>query len=834
MKPRSANIHITPSERASSARDLASGTPESRSIYAKHCVSPRRCGLSAAPALKFQSSTLKFGLAFAIASFLAISSALAQPQTAKPPAKKSTASKKSSAQAKKPDASEADPTARLEKELSELTHQLEAPSTANSSEAKLGTIAKTHAADEYGSRAALALGHYELGKAHAPKAVTWLDAALKHPGVLEEYALFWHAQALRQAGHNDLALADLENFRTKFADSVMADVALQAYAEAAIATGNPVRAVTALNTYAKISQKPNLLLLRAQAYEKTGQLQPAATDYLAIYYGSPLADEARLAASRIAALSRQLGESFPTTSVAEQTARAEALYDAHRWREASAEFDALLAQVTSPPDAQHAQLRVIECRAADGASASALANASFSDPDAEAERLYTLSQEYRNEKREPEMLTAISTVAARFPQNHWTEEALFQAGNYFLVLLNRDRAAEYYRQIAQNFSGEKNAPIAEWRAIWTDYLDQKPEAVSELEAYIQKYPTSPNLPDALYFLGRAAERANNSGRARSFYVKDSQRFPQTYFGMHSAERLKVIGSEPIEPVAVLSSIPDPPPLVTLADPVPTAAIERWQRALALRTVAFDSSAELELRAAFASVPSPRVILEAADAAIDAQHFAAGISLARMAFPQPEARQPSEMPDPVIRALYPVPYLPIVNRASSRNNVDPMLVEGIMRQESAFIPEAVSTAGAVGLMQVLPKTAPHLARRLKLRYSRARLFDPEFNLSLGTLYVNDLLTQFGSPEAALAAYNAGEDRVEAWQAERKYSELPEFVESIPFSQTRDYVQIVLRNAAMYRLVGATSESVAAADPHPHSYVPPPTPKPRPRRSASRGL
>ena len=106
--------------------------------------------------------------------------------------------------------------------------------------------------------------------------------------------------------------------------------------------------------------------------------------------------------------------------------------------------------------------------------------------------------------------------------------------------------------------------------------------------------------------------------------------------------------------------------------------------------------------------------------------------------------------------------------------------------------------------------------------------------MGTLYVNDLLTQFGSPEAALAAYNAGEDRVEAWQAERKYSELPEFVESIPFSQTRDYVQIVLRNAAMYRLVGATSESVAAADPHPRAYVPPPTPRPRPRRAASRGL
>jgi soluble lytic murein transglycosylase len=766
-------------------------------------------------------------LAFAIAAV----PAFAQTRSSKP------AGKKPAASAKKPAASEpADSTERLEKQLSELTHQLEGPGAAPAASAvKLEAFARAHAADEYGSRAALALGHYELGKAHAPQAVTWFEAALKHPGVLEEYAVFWHAQALRQAGHNDLALTELENFRTKFAESVMADVALQSYAEAAIATGNPARAVTALNSYAKISQKASLLLLRAQAHEKAGEPQPAAADYLLIYYGSPLADEARIASSRIAALSRQLGESFPATTVAEQTSRAESLYDARRWREGAAEFDALIPQAGSPAESQHAQLRVIECRAADGASASALANASFSDPDAEAERIYALSQEYRSEKREPEMLSAINSVVAKFPQNHWSEEALFAAGNYYLVLLDRDRAAGYYRQIAQNFGGEKNAPIAEWRAIWTDYLNRKQEAPAELEAYIQKYPTSPNLPDALYFLGRAAERANDSGRARSFFIKASQRFPQTYFGMHSAERLKAIGNEPIEPVAVLSAIPDPPPLVALADPVPTNLTDRWQRALALRTVAFDSSAELELRAAFSVSPSPRVILEAADAAIDAQHFAAGISLARLAFPQPEARQPSEMPDPVVRALYPVPYLPLVDRASTRNKVDPMLVEGIMRQESAFIPEAVSTAGAVGLMQVLPKTAPHLARRLKLRYSRARLFDPEFNLNVGTLYVNDLLTQFGSPEAALAAYNAGEDRVEAWQAERQYSELPEFVESIPFSQTRDYVQIVMRNAAMYRLVGATSVNVAAADTHPRSYVPPPTPKPRPsRRSASRGL
>jgi soluble lytic murein transglycosylase len=98
---------------------------------------------------------------------------------------------------------------------------------------------------------------------------------------------------------------------------------------------------------------------------------------------------------------------------------------------------------------------------------------------------------------------------------------------------------------------------------------------------------------------------------------------------------------------------------------------------------------------------------------------------------------------------------------------------------------------------LPKTGKVLARRLKLPYSRARLMNPEYNLQLGSLYVSDLLKQFSSPEAMLAAYNAGEDRSILWQGERNFEDVAEFAEGIPFTQTREYIQIVMRNAQLYR-------------------------------------
>jgi soluble lytic murein transglycosylase len=108
------------------------------------------------------------------------------------------------------------------------------------------------------------------------------------------------------------------------------------------------------------------------------------------------------------------------------------------------------------------------------------------------------------------------------------------------------------------------------------------------------------------------------------------------------------------------------------------------------------------------------------------------------------------------------------------------------------------------MQLLPQTGKLVARQEKLkRYSPTQLFTPTVNLQLGTRYFRGMVDQFGgSFEYALAAYNAGSDRVEEWMGQGKYRDQQEFVESIPFTETREYVQAILRNAAVYKqLYGA---------------------------------
>jgi soluble lytic murein transglycosylase len=272
--------------------------------------------------------------------------------------------------------------------------------------------------------------------------------------------------------------------------------------------------------------------------------------------------------------------------------------------------------------------------------------------------------------------------------------------------------------------------------------------------------------------------------------------------MQARERLHALGDGPSSSSDLVNLLSAVSALPNLEEPIPAAASARWERAMALRTIAFDASAELELRAAYALTGSARLLFEAAKSALDAGRYMPAVVAARQAFPQLEARRWEDVPLSVWRVAFPFLYGDSIAKYAKKNNLDPMLVAGIIRQETIFQSDAVSHAGAVGLMQVLPSTGRRLARAQKIGYTRSRLFEPEYNLRLGTVYFKELMDTMGSSEAALASFNAGENRVVAWQANRTYDEPAEFVESIPFTETREYVQIVMRNAEIYRRLYAS--------------------------------
>ncbi|MBF0505220.1 MAG: transglycosylase SLT domain-containing protein [Nitrospirae bacterium] len=146
--------------------------------------------------------------------------------------------------------------------------------------------------------------------------------------------------------------------------------------------------------------------------------------------------------------------------------------------------------------------------------------------------------------------------------------------------------------------------------------------------------------------------------------------------------------------------------------------------------------------------------------------------------------------------YPRAFWPEVEEASRATSLDPYLILSVMREESRFEPEARSIAGAIGLMQLMPATAGQCNKNSKGRLknggvpSPVRLADPRTNILLGSSYLKQLLRKFNSVPIAIASYNAGEDAVSDWLKKGKYRTIDEFIEDIPYDETRNYVKKVM--------------------------------------------
>ncbi len=667
---------------------------------------------------------------------------------------------------------------------------------------RLSAIATAKSSGVEGARAALALGYFDYSRQQYTDAAKWLDRAKRDP-LLADYVLYWRGQNDFAQQHSAQALAEMQQFRKTYPDSVMTEPALQTLAEAAIAANQAAAGVEALDDYALTPERPALLLLRGEAHEAAQQPIQAAADYESIYTHYPLSDQGKEAWNKLDFLRSSLGNQIPPIPIETRLAHAQTIFNDRQWGDARREYSEILPQLTGA-DRERAQVRIMECGVALGAGVTELAAMQINDPDVDAERDYSVANYYWDQQQDAQMKQAVEAAVSRAPSSVWADDALFLAGNYYWVNLDRDQASSFYWRDEQQFPTSSHAAPAQWRVAWTAVLKRDPRATDLLTEHLRRFPGSAFTPDALYWLGRLAEEANNDGLARAYYAKLDERFPGSFFDMAAEQRMPHLAPGPTPSVDVLATIPAIPPAAAVSDTIPAAAAKRQARADALRSIAFDSSADLELRAAYADTGEPKLLIEAAQADVAAQKFGAAIVTLRLVYPQLEYRRYDTVPRAVWEAAYPLPDKSSIMHWSSHNKLDPMLIAGLSRQESAFDPKAHSVANAYGLMQLLPETGRKWARDQHVRYSRERLLDADYNVRLGTAYFAWLKAQFGSVEAALAGYNAGEDRVAAWTA-TPYRDIPEFVDSIPFTQTREYVEIITRNAGIYRRLYSTPAS-----------------------------
>ena len=332
------------------------------------------------------------------------------------------------------------------------------------------------------------------------------------------------------------------------------------------------------------------------------------------------------------------------------------------------------------------------------------------------------------------------------------------------------------------------------------------------EEHIRNYPSSPQVTASIYWLGRTLEPESGAGAA-VYYRKLVETFPNYYYGQVARQRLAQLPKLPADsektetiPADWLDAIQRPVPDPALEGSLSTSGQQHRKRARLLESAWLMDLAIGELKAGIGKDASGSSFSflgwDLARLEAERGRYNVALDYAKHLLNGYFAFDFAEIPREDWELLFPLPWWGKIKQRADAFRLDPYLVAGLIRQESAFNPEAVSRSNARGLMQLMPATARRMAKQMPSRRERvfrlSALNLPEINMAYGTRYLRLVLDQFhGSEEEALAAYNAGENRVVQWLQQANFEEPPEFVESIPFTETREYVQAVLRNAALYR-------------------------------------
>ena len=652
----------------------------------------------------------------------------------------------------------------------------------------------------------LAVGHaYLLDKRYADAEVN-LRLAQQAGDELADYADYLGAKANHEAGNESAAEALLHGFAARYPDSIFNSDVPEFEANVFMAMVNPSGAQRVLAAAAGLSgaNRPAFELVQGQAAAALGQTQEAERIFKNLLLGHPLSGEAEIARAKLTAMGAET-----SLTMAELRSLGDAYYNGGRYQEASEQYHALarnagLDSATRNGFAIAAAACDLKLKRLTPAQVQGLADTRDENG---ARRLYLLMELARNRNDFEDQQRIVGLMESNFPQSPWLAEALFSSGNMYLLRKEYASAVVYYSYLASHFPSSTHAAAAHWRAGWLSYRQGLyADAARLFDEQIRLYPLEKETVSAIYWRGRLYESMDHRGDLAAANYRVIVRAYQHYFYAQMArQRLAALGNVQPARAPQLDRF-QPQPVPTLNESFP-ADSPHLAKARLVANAGLNEYVAQEI-AADPDSSSWSALAEAQIYASYGETFRAMRALKR-ALPSASTASIQSIPLPYWRILFPEPWWETIKAESERNNLDPYLVASLIRQESEFNPNAISHANAYGLMQLIPAAGKAMAREEgTTHFETFQLLDPATNIRLGTRYLRHTLDKFGGvTEYALAAYNAGDERVLDWEAAGPYQGIDEFVESIPFTETRDYVQAILRNKETYRAIDVFAGSHA---------------------------
>ncbi len=694
---------------------------------------------------------------------------------------------------------------------SQLRPMAQQLATMRSPAAYAGVSSYAHSHTGEASAAAyIALGHAYLLDRKFPEAVTAFRQANAQGNALDDYADYLEAQADLQSNNLPQAENILSTFAQKHADSIFVPSVPVLQANLFIQEGDPQAALRILDAHKgeAIANHADYQLALAKTYQMAGRVPEATQLFRHTFLGFPLSNEAAVAKTQLAALG-----ATSSLTVEERSHHADALFKAGRYSDAADEYRSLANDPAVTDGLKNSLL--VASAACDWKlkrlSKETLERIPDSSDETGARRMYLLMELARDKDDGETQRNLVAQMETRFPSSQWLNEALYSSGNMYLLRKDFPTAITYYGELAKRFPESSYAPSAHWRAAWLNYrTGQYSEAARLMDEQIAVYHGGKEIPSALYWRGRLYQNEEHRpDMAATYYRTVARVYRHYYYASIAQQRMNELGSVTPAVVASLNEM-KPASIPTLTDDVPEDD-PHVVRAHLLANAGLNEYIAPEIQAADGS-DEWGALAEAKIYASYGENWRAMRSMKR-AVPFYTSAPIDALPMEYWRILFPQPYWSTIKSEAEKNGLDPYMVASLIRQESEFNPGAISRANAYGLMQLLPSVGKSMAREEGIRrFATNDLLAPDTNIRLGTRYLRQTLDKFNSqPEYTFAAYNAGDNRVTDWQAIGNYKGMDEFVESIPFTETREYVQAIIRNEEIYRELdhaSATQERASA--------------------------
>ncbi len=653
----------------------------------------------------------------------------------------------------------------------------------------------------------LAAAQHQLEQGNFNAAADYATAAGRKAPLLNDYAQYVRAQAeYKLKNYPEVSKAVTHVFTHDPVSPLLGPAAALAV-NADLDSDNPKHAFELVKKYFDRIPQPQATLLLARAFQANGDLAQAAEYFQRVYYGYPVAREAADAANALVSLKARLLDAYPPVMPGAMLGRAEKMFQAKRPADAATELAAAIPQLGG------AQRDLARVRLGEADYFAEKAQPAFEyltalkvdDSEADAERLSYLIRCARKLNRDADVKPFLDQLEQRHPTSSWRLDALVFIADEARTRNDASTFLPLYRACAASFAADPKAAWCHWRVAFESYRKDAVDSFDLLRTYIERFPASTDVTDALYFLGRLFERKNDAASARACYDELTTRFPNTYYATVAQDRLKnsaVKAATPAAPMRTFLSAVSWPSREAFPSFIASAAVKmRLDRSQLLKLAGLDDMAENELKfGASDDNEQPNVyalelakLVSARGAPDQALRFIKHYAPGYLYMPLDQA------PVAFWELAFPLPVRAAVEQHSRAQSLDPFLVAALIRQESEFNVKVISYANAYGLMQLVPATGRELARHFGIRrLNSAQLLTADRNIQLGTYYFRKLLNSYdGEPEIALAAYNAGPSRANTWRTWGPFREPAEFIETVPFHQTRGYIQIVLRNADVYR-------------------------------------